>query len=102
MPSVTDVPTRWTGSVSFGIVDQPGRLAAQIVVDLVSRLPQLPGRHALRPTSTLAPENMHDRADPIEGQLSVYRLTVPNAPVQPLDLSVAHDMSGLGSTRSVR
>src|SRR3984893_17398548 len=63
-----------------------GALAAEIVVHLVQRMLQLAGCYARRAMTALAPEDMHDLADPVERELSILCLTVPDPPVQALDL----------------
>jgi hypothetical protein len=78
-------PDPITGPVSFGVVDQPRGLAAEVFIDRMQRVPQLARRHALRALAVLAFEDMHDLADPLDAALGVLRLAVPNAPVQTFD-----------------
>ena len=42
------------GTISVGVIDEPSALAAEIVVDLVQRAPQLAGWHARRAVAALA------------------------------------------------
>ena len=72
-------------TVSFGVVDEPGALAVEVAVDLVQCVAQLSGCHTPDPMTTLTPEDMHDFADPVERELGILRLAVPDSPVQPLD-----------------
>jgi hypothetical protein len=72
-------------TVSFGVVDEPGALAVEVAVDLVQCVPQLSGCHTPDPMTTLTPEHMHDFADPVERELGILRLAVPDSPVQPVD-----------------
>ena len=58
-----------------------GALATEIVVDLVQRMPQLARCYAPRAMTALALEDMHDLADPLERELSILGLTVPDPPV---------------------
>jgi hypothetical protein len=81
-----------TGTVPFGVVDQPRGLASEILVDGMKRVPQLARRHALRAPVVLTFEDMHDLADPLDAALGVLRLAVPNAPVQTLDLGDDHSL----------
>src|ERR1700733_5108216 len=48
-----------TGTVSFGIVDQPCGLASEVFIDRMQRVPQLARRHAPRALAVLAFEDMH-------------------------------------------
>src|SRR5260370_4269072 len=63
-----------------------GALGAEIVGALVQRMPQVAGCYARRAMTALAPEDMHGLADPVERELSILGLTVPDPPVQALDL----------------
>src|SRR6201996_2902127 len=67
-----------TGTVSFGIVDQPRGLASEIFIDRMQRVPQLARRCALRAPAALALEDMYDLADPLDAALSILRLAIPN------------------------
>jgi hypothetical protein len=78
-------PDPITGPVSFGVVDQPRGLAAEVFIDRMQRVPQLARRHAVRALAVLAFDDMHDLADPLDAALGVLRLAVPNAPVQTFD-----------------
>src|SRR5260370_19419251 len=77
-----------------------GALAAEIVVDLVQRMPQLAGCYTPRAMTALALEDMHGLADPLERELSILGLTVPDPPVQALDLRDDRRLR-LGPTRRV-
>src|SRR5277367_3476742 len=70
-------PDAQTGTVPFGIVDQPRGLATEIFIDGMQRVPQLARRHALRALAVLALEDMHDLADPLDAALGILRLAVP-------------------------
>jgi hypothetical protein len=71
--SVIDSDTQ-TGTIPFGVVDQPRGLAPEVFIDRVQRVPQLARRHPLRALAVLAFEDMHDLADPLEAALGILRL----------------------------
>src|ERR1700728_1676001 len=79
-------PDAHASAVSRGIVDQPGALATEILVDLVKRMPQFSGCHTSGSMTALTLVEMHDLADAIESLLGIFGLAVPDAPVQPLDV----------------
>src|SRR5215210_5101916 len=74
----------------FGIVDQPGALAAEIGVDRMQRVPQLARWRGPRATAALALEDMHDLADPLDREPGTFGLAVPNPPAQALNLGDDH------------
>jgi hypothetical protein len=73
-------------TIAFGVVDEPGALAAKIGVERVQRVPQFAGSHASRPMTPLAPEDVHDLAEPLEREQGISGLAVPDPPMQALDL----------------
>jgi hypothetical protein len=73
-------------TISFSVIDQPGALATQIVVDLMQRMPQLSESHAARSMTALPLVDKHGLADAIERDLGVLGHAVPDAPVQSRDL----------------
>src|SRR5277367_2339766 len=56
------------------------------IVPFMQRMPQLTGWRACRAVAALTPEDMHDFPDPLDRDLSVFRVAVPDPPAQPLDL----------------
>src|SRR3984885_10078031 len=52
----------------------------------MQRMPQLAGWRACRAVAALTPEDMHDFPDPLDRDLGVFRVAVPDPPAQPLDL----------------
>ena len=52
----------------------------------MQRMPQLTGWRACRAVAALTPEDMHDFPDPLDRDLGVFRVAVPDPPAQPLDL----------------
>jgi hypothetical protein len=79
-----------TGTVSFGIVDQPCGLALEIFIERMQCVPQLARCHAFRTLAVLPSEDMHDLADPANAALGILRLAVPNALVQTFDFGDDH------------
>jgi hypothetical protein len=65
------------GPMPFGVVDQPGALAAQVAVHRVQRPPQLAGG--------LARDGRQERADALDGDPGIFGLAVPRPPAQALD-----------------
>jgi hypothetical protein len=64
-------PDAQASAVSSGIVDQPGALATEILVDLVKRMPRFSGCHTSGSMTALTLVEMHDLADAIEGLLGI-------------------------------
>jgi len=81
-----------TGTVSFGIGDQPRGLTFEVFIDRMQCVPQLARRHAPRALALLSFEDMHDLADPLDAALGILRLAVPNAPVQTVDFGDDHGL----------
>src|SRR5689334_18160864 len=90
-------PDTQAGTISLGVIDEPVALAAEIVADLVQRVPQLAGRHAC---DALAFEDVHDLTDPVDAAPGILGLAVPNAPAQALNFLDDYCL-GLCPTRPV-
>src|SRR5271169_339568 len=75
-----------TRTAPFGVIHEPATLADKVFVDFMQRMPQLTGWRACRAVAALTPEDMHDFPDPLDRDLGVFRVAVPDPPAQPLDL----------------
>src|SRR5229473_3434756 len=79
-------PDAQAGTISFGVIDEPAALVAEIIVDLVQRAPQLAGWDARRAMATLAFEDMQNLVGPFDGEAGIAGLAVPDTPASALDL----------------
>src|SRR5882757_2782974 len=81
-----------SGTMAFGVIDQPVALAGQITVNRMQRGPQFSGCRDGLSRTRLTLEMMHDRADTTDAFPGIGGFAVPNAPVQPLNLRDDHSL----------
>jgi hypothetical protein len=82
------------GTVAFGVIHQPRTLAGQIPVQRPRGRPKLSRRRDRSPVVPLTSEMMHNRPDTIDAFPRVLRFSIPDPPVQSLDLGYDHRLRG--------
>lgn len=62
------------------VIDEPGALAGEIVINVVQDVPQFAGRHGHRPIAALSPVVAHEITNAPNRDLGILGFAVPDTP----------------------